>query len=137
MKTIIEPFRIKSVEPLRQTSAEERARLLAEAGDAAALLIHHQHGVARQDPPQGSDQGAKLRGIVDVAREQDRARRGVGAEQGRFVRQQDGAGDADDGGLHGGSIARHTPESLPPGKPGVACRPARRTFCQRLPRPRI
>ena len=32
MKTIIEPFRIKSVEPLRQTSAEERARLLAEAG---------------------------------------------------------------------------------------------------------
>ena len=32
MKTIIEPFRIKSVEPLRQTSAEERAGLLAEAG---------------------------------------------------------------------------------------------------------
>ena len=32
MKTIIEPFRIKSVEPLRQTSAGERAGLLAEAG---------------------------------------------------------------------------------------------------------
>ena len=32
MKTIIEPFRIKSVEPLRQTTAEERAGLLAEAG---------------------------------------------------------------------------------------------------------
>ena len=32
MQTIIEPFRIKSVEPLRQTSAEERAGLLVEAG---------------------------------------------------------------------------------------------------------
>ena len=32
MKTIIEPFRIKSVEPLRQTSAEERAGFLEEAG---------------------------------------------------------------------------------------------------------
>jgi tyrosine phenol-lyase len=32
VKTIIEPFRIKSVEPLRQTSPEERERLLAQAG---------------------------------------------------------------------------------------------------------
>jgi tryptophanase len=32
VRTIIEPFRIKSVEPLRQTNAEERAALLAEAG---------------------------------------------------------------------------------------------------------
>jgi tryptophanase len=32
MKTIIEPFRIKSVEPLRQTTREEREQLLAEAG---------------------------------------------------------------------------------------------------------
>jgi len=32
MKTIIEPFRIKSVEPLRQTTREERERLLSEAG---------------------------------------------------------------------------------------------------------
>jgi tryptophanase len=31
-KTIIEPFRIKSVEPIRQTNAEERERLLREAG---------------------------------------------------------------------------------------------------------
>src|SRR5689334_20394036 len=32
MKTIIEPFRIKSVEPLRQTTPAERERYLAEAG---------------------------------------------------------------------------------------------------------
>jgi len=45
MKTIIEPFRIKAVEPLRQTTVEERERLLAEAGynlfliDARNILI--------------------------------------------------------------------------------------------------
>ena len=32
MKTIIEPFRIKSVEPLRHTSRAERERYLREAG---------------------------------------------------------------------------------------------------------
>ena len=32
MKTIIEPFRIKSVEPLRHTTPEERERYLGEAG---------------------------------------------------------------------------------------------------------
>ncbi|MFI5166868.1 MAG: tryptophanase [Thermoanaerobaculales bacterium] len=32
MKTIIEPFRIKSVEPIRMTSREERAALIREAG---------------------------------------------------------------------------------------------------------
>ncbi|MCA9548493.1 MAG: tryptophanase [Myxococcales bacterium] len=31
-RTIIEPFRIKSVEPIRQTTPEERAKLVAEAG---------------------------------------------------------------------------------------------------------
>ena len=45
MKTIIEPFRIKSVEPLRQTTREERERLLEQAGynlfliDAKNILI--------------------------------------------------------------------------------------------------
>src|SRR5579862_1919337 len=32
MKTIIEPFRIKSVEPLRRTTEEEREQLLKKAG---------------------------------------------------------------------------------------------------------
>src|SRR6201998_2125473 len=32
MKTIIEPFRIKSVEPLRRTTAAEREHLLLQAG---------------------------------------------------------------------------------------------------------
>ncbi len=45
MRTIIEPFRIKSVEPIRQTTAEERARYLHAAGynlfliDAKDILI--------------------------------------------------------------------------------------------------
>jgi tryptophanase len=32
VKTIIEPFRIKSVEPLRRTTPDERERLLQKAG---------------------------------------------------------------------------------------------------------
>jgi tryptophanase len=45
VKTIIEPFRIKSVEPLRQTSPDERAHFLQQAGynlfliDAKNILI--------------------------------------------------------------------------------------------------
>src|SRR6266576_6712408 len=45
MKTIIEPFRIKSVEPLRFTTTEQREQLLADAGlnlfqiPAANILI--------------------------------------------------------------------------------------------------
>jgi tyrosine phenol-lyase len=38
LRTIIEPFRIKSVEPLRQTTAEERAKLIADAGYNLFLL---------------------------------------------------------------------------------------------------
>src|SRR5690348_13836256 len=32
MRTIIEPFRIKSVEPIRQTTREQRERLIQAAG---------------------------------------------------------------------------------------------------------
>ena len=45
VKTIIEPFRIKSVEPLRHTSPDERERFLQQAGynlfliDAKNILI--------------------------------------------------------------------------------------------------
>ncbi len=38
LKTIIEPFRIKSVEPLRQTTEQERSRLIADAGYNLFLL---------------------------------------------------------------------------------------------------
>ena len=38
LKTIIEPFRIKSVEPLRQTTAQERSKLIADVGCNLFLL---------------------------------------------------------------------------------------------------
>jgi tyrosine phenol-lyase len=38
LRTIIEPFRIKSVEPLRQTTVEERSTLIADAGYNLFLL---------------------------------------------------------------------------------------------------
>src|ERR1039457_5993463 len=56
MKTIIEPFRIKSVEPLRHTTREERERLLAAAGynlfliEAKDLLVDELTGVRHMIP---------------------------------------------------------------------------------------
>lgn len=38
IKTIIEPFRIKSVEPIRRTTREQRRRLLEAAGQSAGWL---------------------------------------------------------------------------------------------------
>jgi tyrosine phenol-lyase len=38
MRTIIEPFKIKSVEPIRMTTAEERDRKLRAAGFNVFLL---------------------------------------------------------------------------------------------------
>src|SRR5207245_5065729 len=38
LKTIIEPFRIKSVEPIRRTTAQERQRLLEQAGHNLFLI---------------------------------------------------------------------------------------------------
>ena len=70
-----------------------------QPGDTATLLIHHELGVAGQHAAQRVDQAGKLVRVLDVAREQDDAGRGVSAKQRRFLGQQNGSGDADDGGL--------------------------------------
>jgi hypothetical protein len=71
----------------------------AQAGDPAALLIHHQVGIGGQHGPQRGDQAGELLGVFDVARKQDDAGRRKRPEQGSLLRQQNRSGDADDGGL--------------------------------------
>ncbi len=73
----------------------------AQAGDPAALLIHHQVGVGGQHGPQRGDQAGELLGVFDVAGKQDDAGRRKRPEQGSLLRQQDRSGDADDGGFGG------------------------------------
>ncbi len=72
----------------------------AQPGDAAAFLVHEQARPLRQRLTQSADQAGELRRVLDVAREQDRARGRLGTEQrGLFVAER-WAGHADDRGLH-------------------------------------
>ncbi len=73
----------------------------AETGDPAAFLIQHQVGFGGEDGAQGGDEGGELRRVLDVAGEQDHPDGRVGAEQRGFLGPEGGAGEADDGGLHG------------------------------------
>jgi hypothetical protein len=73
----------------------------AQAGDPAALLIHHHIGIRGQDRPQRGDQAGELLRVFNVAGKQDDPAGRKSPEQGNFRVQQDGSGDADDGGFGG------------------------------------
>jgi len=82
-----------------------------QAGDAAAFLIHHEHGVPWQHLPQRRHQAGKLPPVLDVASEQDDPGRRMGPKQRRFAGQQLRSGKSDDGGFHvrsgAGSVGRY------------------------------
>src|SRR6202522_756181 len=65
-----------------------------KAGDATALLIHHDVGALGER----GDQGGELAWVLHVAGEQDDAGRRKGTEERGFLGQQGRAGDADNGG---------------------------------------
>ena len=60
MKTIIEPFRIKTVEPLRVTTRAERERILADAG-CNLFNVRAAAGLAKKRRPPGSVPGGRGR----------------------------------------------------------------------------
>ena len=76
-----------------------------KAGDATALLIDHDVRRRRKHGAERVDQAGQLRRVLDVAAEQDNAGGRKGFEKRGLLRQQGGAGDADD--RRGGMDRRH------------------------------
>src|ERR1700747_2611295 len=72
VKPFIEPFRIKSIEPIRRTTPQERQRLLEQAGynlflissDAILLYVRTDSGTAAMSTEQGA---AMMRGDESYA----------------------------------------------------------------------
>ncbi len=89
--------RIELAEPRRWRMRRPVRR--AQAGDAAALLVHHRHRQRRQDAGEMAGQLAKLRRVGDIAREQDHAEGAMLPQHGDLGRRKRGTGDPDNAGL--------------------------------------
>ena len=61
-KTLIEPFRIKSIEPIRMTTREERVQLLEDAKLNVFNLLNKRYyeGIYRGHVVPGTDRAAQL-----------------------------------------------------------------------------
>ncbi len=82
----------------------------AEGGDPTAFLVDHEDRVWWEGAAEGGGEGGELGRVDDVAREQDHAGGGMGAEECRLVRGEVGAGDADDRCFHAIPLeAAHSP----------------------------